>query len=32
MDSEEKLRQEAIRLYLQNVSVSSIVRQLSRNH
>lgn len=31
MDSEEKLRQEAIRLHLQNVSVNSIARQLSRS-
>lgn len=29
-DSEEKLRQEAIRLYLQNISVSQISRELSR--
>ena len=30
-DSEEKLRQEAIRLYLQNISVSQISRELSRS-
>ncbi len=30
-DSEEKLRQEAIRLYLQDMSVSSISRELSRS-
>lgn len=30
-DSEEKLRQEAIRLYLQSISVSDISRQLSRS-
>ena len=30
-DSEEKLRQEAIRLYLQNISVSRISSQLSRS-
>lgn len=31
MDSEEKLRQEAMRLYLQKVSISSIASQLSRS-
>ena len=30
-DSEEKLRQEAIRLYLQDISVSRISSQLSRS-
>ena len=30
-NSEEKLRQEAIRLYLQNISVSRISRELSRS-
>lgn len=31
MDSEEKLRQEAVQLYLQDVSVSSIATQLSKS-